>query len=246
MKKSILPLFIIIVLCFSTGCGKSNQSVGMAAGAPTKLMTSIYRYQSVDELCSDLATAFDEQALEEIEVAESMGGQEVGTFRRFLTDRQAKNRLLVPYFKEEIIPFRYKEESENITIHALAGIISPPIWYYGAIDNEKILIITRYLNDDETEAVDGKSASWYLRKHYPGVRNVGKCKFFSKKFKGVYEKELKLKERTVKALVNKYKNDTEISLRFIYDEMFVYISYDPKKISDEVFEDISFVEHSIK
>ncbi|MDR0491934.1 MAG: hypothetical protein LBH28_11895 [Oscillospiraceae bacterium] len=198
-----------------------------------------FSFSSVEELCRSLANDFTDEILTEIESAERTEFK--GTFREFLEGRRREDRVYVPYCKEEMVPLENREGYSNVTLLPSEALLQTWIWFHCRVNGEDVIIKMMYLDDGIVQDANNKGCSWFLSQSSFEVPNVHNIESFPR-YKKIYEKEIKLKDRTANALVYEVVDDPRDSVSFIYDDIMVTILYksESRVINDEWFSQLSF------
>ena len=113
----------------------------------------------------------------------------------------------------------------------------PWLWYFPACSGNFYIQIA-CLPDGVLEKDSAPTASDVIKKLSPGSPNLNNL---GPQHKAIYQQELKLRDRTVTALITEYKSDSRNSIAFVYGELLVIVRCDPAVWSPEWFSALSFV-----
>lgn len=141
-----------------------------------------------------------------------------------------------PMLDHKPIPYRDKEGFSNITffVEELYGL--PWIWYYPQVSTGgNFYISMTYLPDSEKQR--HMTAAEVIKELSPNSANIDNL---GSDHERIYNKQIKLNDREVTALVMEYNDSTRDSIFFVYDDLLVRVRCDPNVWTEEWFSELSF------
>ncbi len=141
-----------------------------------------------------------------------------------------------PLIDNKPITYRNKEGFSNITFLVNELYDLPWIWYFPNVSTgENFYISMTYLPNSEKQR--NMTASEVIKELSPNSANIDNL---GAQHESIYNKQMKLNDREVTALVIEYKEDTRDSIFFVYDDLLVLVRCDSDVWSEEWFADLSF------
>lgn len=178
-------------------------------------------------------------ALERHEELGSSASNTLGTdadlaaFKKFFTAlRMEKN--VIPYLNGSEMKLR---EGESITFYLSEAYGLPWVFYKPQVATNDNFYISITLVPGDYGVVIGETASSLLRKISPEAPNIGNL---GQNHKNIYEKDIKLQDRVVTALVHEYIDDGRNGYLFIYNQMLVWVRCNPEVWDDAWFSGLGF------
>jgi len=151
-----------------------------------------------------------------------------GIFGNMRNKLLSENTVMVPYYRGEEIPYGNLEGSTNIAVFASENHRKPHILYNGQFDCGGINFFIQYYDKNLLDEANQKGASWLISQINPDAVNIYNYeKIFAKteyKYVTVYEKEIRLSDRDVLAMVHDVTIDENLrilSIYFVYDDILV-------------------------
>ena len=154
----------------------------------------------------------------------------------YFVDKVNKNRAFPrPMINNEEITYRNREGFSNIIflVSELYGL--PWVWYFPVYNGQEFSIRVTYL--PESIADENLTASEAIKAIAPDAINIDNTR---EGYENVYNKHIKLADREVTAMICELKADTENIIAFVYGDVLVNIKYDPEKITEQWFSELSF------
>ena len=231
--------------------GSSEKSKTDAGNDPfsEKLMTPS-RYDTIEKFLNSIETNFSGEKLAEIEQEEADGLK--GTFRNFIEEIK-KEGLYVPYYQGKEIQIEDKEGFNNISLFPAGSYSQPCVWYYPKTDLSSegiplisgisIMYLDNLLNSKEITEANEKGAFWLMKRINPNGQGENVKPY--PPFDEISEKEIVLKDRTVKAQICLSNNTPRINVFFVYEEILITVTIMPE-ISYDWFKELSFVKMPLK
>ncbi len=156
-------------------------------------------------------------------------GKEDLTFTRDFFTALRMERNVIPYMKGE-------EMTLGNIVFYLRGDYGLP-WVYFRTNDDAGTYIKITLIPSEYSATIGETASGLLKKIAPEAVNIGQP---GPDNRNIYEREIKLQDRTVTALVHEYFSDDRNGYLFIYNQMLVWVCCNPEILGEGWFADLGF------
>lgn len=154
----------------------------------------------------------------------------------YFVDKVNKNRAFPrPMINNKEIPYRNREGFFNIIflVSELYGL--PWVWYFSVYNGQEFSIRVTYL--PESIADENLTASEAIKAIAPDAINIDNTR---EGYENVYNRHIKLADREVTAMICELKADTENIIAFVYGDVLVNIKYDPEKIAEQWFSELSF------
>ena len=236
--KRILLIILSLVLCLPafSGCVKEPDFVDVAVvpiggDASPGLYQTTFHFDSYKEMIK----GFHEYDL-------SKSSYTIQDFKAilekpysdFVERVNADKSFPQPMKCGELIELRDAEGFSNITflVRELYGL--PWILYYPKFPTgENFYIKMTYL----PSGIEAANASEAIRALSPGSPNIDNL---GSRHKSIYNKQIKLRDREVTALVIEYNDDSRNSTIFLYGDLIVEVRHSPAVWSDEWFSGLSF------
>ncbi len=238
--KRILLTILTITLCLTafSGCAKEPDFYDIAVipvpEAAPGLYQTTFHFDSYKEMIKDFRKYDISKSSYTIQNLKSLLGE---PYTEFVDRVKSDKAFPRPMLDGKEIAYRNKEGFSNITffVRELYGL--PWIAYYPEVSTgENPFIKITYLPESiETNADPSASAIIkQLSPNSPNVNNLGT------QHKRIYEKNIKLRDREVTALVCEYKDDTRNNTAFVYDDLLIEVRGTPEVWGDEWFSALSF------
>ena len=233
--KRILLIILAVILCAFPSCTKEPDfydiSVIPSGEASPGLYQTTFHFDSYDEMIKDFRKYDITKSSYTIQVLVLMLGEPYAGFvERVKTDKSFPR----PMQDGKEIEYRNKEGFHNITFFVRELYSLPWIWYFPSVSTyENFYIGVTYLPEGITDS-SASDAIKSISPNSPNVNNLGE------QHKNIYERQLKLYDRTVTALVIEYKEDARNSVFFIYGDLLILVRCNPDVWRDEWFARLSF------
>jgi len=145
--------------------------------------------------------------------------------------------IIVPHLNGKVIEFRNEKGYPGISLITSELYGLPWVFYHPKVSNgENFYIKMTYLPDvmAKTENLTASDAIKALSPNFPNINNIGK------QHEKIYNRNMKLKNREVIALVYEYKNDNRDSIIFVYEDLLVEVRCDTQVWNEQWFAGLSF------
>ena len=235
MKKFILLIAAILCLTSLSSCAKEPDfydiSVIPSGEASPGLYQMTFYFDSYDEMIKDFCKYDISKSSYTVQNLIPKLGEPYSVFVERVKTEKSFPR---PMRDGKEIAYRNKEGFSNITflVSELYGL--PWVSYYPKVaTGENFYIKMTYL----PSGIEAANASEAIRALSPGSPNIDNL---GSRHKSIYNKQIKLRDREVTALVIEYNDDTRDSTVFLYDGLIVEVRHDPDVWSDEWFSGLSF------
>lgn len=235
--KRILSILFVLLLCLSAfaGCGDSSDLHGnpMDIDGTPDLANATFSFNTYDEMLSAFLTYDTNKSSYTIQDYKFMLGE---AYTSFLEKIEANRSVPQPMLDNKSITYRNKEGFSNITffVNELYGL--PWIWYFLTVSTgENFYIAITYLPDGERQR--NMTASEVIKELSPKSANIDNL---GDQHESIYNKQMKLYDREVTALVIEYKEDTRDSIFFVYEDLLVMVRCNSDVWSDQWFSTLSF------
>ena len=157
-------------------------------------------------------------------------------FKVFIERLRSQN-IIVPYIDGKVIELRNSEGYSNVSLFASELYELPWVFYHPSVSTgENFYIKMTCLPEvfTKTENLMASDIIKELSPNSPNLNNLGE------QHEKIYNKQIKLKDREVTALVYEYKTDNRDSIKFIYNDFLVDIRCDQQVWNDNWFSSLSF------
>ena len=235
--KRILSILFVLLLCLSAfaGCGDSSDLHGnpMDIDGTPDLANATFSFNTYDEMLSAFLTYDTNKSSYTIQDYKFMLGE---AYTSFLEKIEANRSVPQPMLDNKSITYRNKEGFSNITffVNELYGL--PWIWYFPTVSTgENFYIAITYLPDVERQR--NMTASEVIKELSPKSANIDNL---GDQHESIYNKQMKLNDREVTALVIEYKEATRDSIFFVYEDLLVMVRCNSDVWSDQWFSTLSF------
>ena len=200
---------------------------------------STYDFDSYEEIIQAL-TMNETESYNEIRQRNAhleLGEVYMNTLSAF---EMGEKKLVVPQLCGVDIQFRNRGKGySNIALFSEELYGLPWIWYYCIVDNLKLTVRTMYVSVLEEERIDNaKTALEVVRLLDPDAPNPQNYKEFDA-YKKIYEKEIELSDRKVKALVFELNDDSRIYVDIYYDDVYIRLTAEKELLSKDFFKKFS-------
>jgi hypothetical protein len=168
-----------------------------------------------------------------------------GRFRRFVETVRERQAVWIPCYDGKVIPFINDKNYQKICINSAMVWETPEIAYvcsFRADSSDFSPITTYYIEKEWAEKGKSEGVSAMFDQYCPGAPTVSNWQL-DKNNKIIYERDLKLRGETVKAMFRERKDDIRISVSFVYDNILVQIRANPDLITDEWFANFHLEEY---
>ena len=235
--KRFLSILIVLLLCLSVfaGCEDSSDLHGNPSdidGTPD-LANATFSFNTYDEMLSAFLTYDTNKSSYTIQDYKLILGE---AYTRFLEKIEANRSVPQPMLDNKTITYRNKEGFSNITffVNELYGL--PWIWYFPTVSTgENFYIAITYLPDVERQR--NMTASEVIKELSPKSANIDNL---GDQHESIYNKQMKLNDHEVTALVIEYKEATRDSIFFVYEDLLVMVRCNSDVWSDQWFSTLSF------
>ena len=235
--KRILSILFVLLLCLSAfaGCGDSSDLHGnpMDIDGTPDLANATFSFNTYDEMLSAFLTYDTNKSSYTIQDYKFMLGE---AYTSFLEKIEANRSVPQPMLDNKSITYRNKEGFSNITffVNELYGL--PWIWYFPTVSTgENFYIAITYLPDVERQR--NMTASEVIKELSPKSANIDNL---GDQHESIYNKQMKLNDVEVTALVIEYKEDTRDIIFFVYEDLLVMVRCNSDVWSDQWFSTLSF------
>jgi len=238
--KRFLLIILTISLCLPafSGCTKEPDFYDIAVvpvpEAAPGLYQTTFHFDSYKEMIKDFRKYDISKSSYTIQGFKAFMGE---PYTKFVDKVNSDRSFPQPMIDGNPITYRNKEGFSNITflVKELYGL--PWIAYYPQVSTgENFFIKITYLpesietdNDPSTSAVIKQ-----LSPNSPNVNNLGT------RHKNIYEKNIKLRDREVTALVCEYNDDPRNNTAFVYGDLLIEVRGTTEVWNDEWFASLSF------
>lgn len=238
--KRIIILILTLSLCLAvlSGCVKEPDFYDVAVlpvpEAAPGLYQTTFHFDSYKEMIKDFRKYDISKSSYTIQGFKAFMGE---PYTKFVERVKSERSFPQPMLDGKPITYRNKEGFSNITflVKELYGL--PWIAYYPEVSTgENFFIKITYLpesietdNDPSTSAVIKQ-----LSPNSPNVNNLGT------RHKSIYEKNIKLRDREVTALVCEYNDDPRNNTAFVYGDLLIEVRGRAEVWNDEWFASLSF------
>jgi hypothetical protein len=237
--KRILLIILSLVLCLPafSGCVKEPDFVDVAVvpiggDASPGLYQTTFHFDSYKEMIKGFREYDLSKSSYTIQYYKALLDKPYSDF----VDRvNADKSFPQPMKGGEPIELRDAEGFSNITflVRELYGL--PWILYYPKFPTgENFYIKMTYLPSDIDRSLTASEIIRQLSPNSPNVDNLGE------RHKSIFERQIKLSDREVTALVCEYNDDSRSNIAFVYGEMLVEVKCKTEVWSDEWFAELSF------
>ena len=235
MKKFILLIAAIICLTSLSSCAKEPDFFGVSVlpvgDASPGLYQTTFHFDSYDEMIKDFRKYDISKSSYTIQDLIPKLGEPYSVFvERVKADKSFPR----PMLGGKEMTYRNKEGFSNITFFVSELYDLPWVWYFPSVSTgENFYIKMTYL----PSGIEAANASEAIRALSPGSPNVDNL---GSRHESIYNKQLKLRDREVTALVIEYNDDPRNSSIFLYGDLIVEVRHNPAVWSDEWFSGLSF------
>jgi hypothetical protein len=237
--KRIFVAILAVTVCLPalSGCVKEPDFYDVAVvpiggDASPGLYQTTFSFDSYKEMIKDFREYDLSKSSYTIQDFKAFMGE---PYARFVERVKEDRSFPQPMKGGEPIELRDKEGCSNITffVSELYGL--PWISYHPKNSTgENFYIKLTYL----PEGVDTSlTASEVIRQLSPGSPNINNL---GERHKSIFERQIKLSDREVTALVCEYKDDSRSNIAFVYGDILVEVRCRPEVWSDEWFAELSF------
>ena len=158
---------------------------------------------------------------------------------RFVNKVNANESFPQPMLNSKPITYRNKEGFSNITFLVNELYNLPWILYFPNVPTgENFYISMTYLPDGENQRDMG--ASEVIKEISPNSANIDNL---GTQHESIYNRQMKLNDREVTALVIEYKEDTRDSIFFVYDDLLVQVRCNLEVWTAEWFAGLSVTDY---
>ena len=235
--RNIIIFLLSILLCLPllASCKVEPDFYGVSVlpvgDASPGLYQTTFHFDSYDEMIKDFREYDVLKSSYTIQDLMPLLGE---PYSAFVESVKEDKSFPCPMWDGNKIAYRNEEGFSNITffVSELYGL--PWVAYYPEVaTGENFYIKMTYL----PRGIEAANASEAIRALSPGSPNIDNL---GSRHKSIYNKQIKLRDREVTALVIEYNDDTRDSTVFLYDGLIVEVRHDPDVWSDEWFSGLSF------
>ena len=235
--KRILLIILSLVLCLPalSGCVKEPDFFGVSVlpvgdASPGLYQTTFY-FDTYDEMIKDFCK-YD--VLKSSYTIQGLLPKLGEPYSVFVERVKADKSFPRPMLGGKEMTYRNKEGFSNITFFVSELYDLPWVWYFPSVSTgENFYIKMTYL----PSGIEAANASEAIRALSPGSPNIDNL---GSRHKSIYNKQIKLRDREVTALVIEYNDDSRNSTIFLYGDLIVEVRHSPAVWSDEWFSGLSF------
>ena len=233
--KRILLIILAVILCAFSSCAKEPDFFGVSVlpvgdASPGLYQTTFY-FDSYDEMIKDFCKYDVLKSSYTIQDLIPKLGEPYSVFVERVKTEKSFPR---PMLDGKEMTYRNKEGFSNITFFVSELYDLPWVWYFPSVSTgENFYIKMTYL----PSGIEAANASEAIRALSPGSPNIDNL---GSRHESIYNKQIKLRDREVTALVIEYNDDTRDSTVFLYDGLIVEVRHNPAVWSDEWFSGLSF------
>ena len=233
--KRILLIILAVILCAFSSCAKEPDfydiSVIPSGEASPGLYQTTFHFDSYDEMIKDFRN-YD--VLKSSYTIQDLIPKLGEPYSVFVERVKADKSFPRPMLGGKEITYRNKEGFSNITFFVSELYDLPWVWYFPSVSTgENFYIKMTYL----PSGIEAANASEAIRALSPGSPNIDNL---GSRHESIYNKQLKLRDREVTALVIEYNDDSRNSTVFLYGDLIVEVRHNPAVWSDEWFSGLSF------
>lgn len=238
--KRFLLIFLTISLCLPafSGCTKEPDFYDIAVmpvpEAAPGLYQTTFNFDSYKEMIKNFRKYDISKSSYTIQDFKAFMGE---PYIKFVDKVNSERSFPQPMLDGKPITYRNKEGFSNITffVKELYGL--PWIAYYPQVSTgENFFIKITYLPEsiEINNEISASAVIKQLSPNSPNVNNLGT------RHKSIYEKNIKLRDREVTALVCEYNDDPRNNTAFVYGDLLIEVRCTPEVWNDEWFATLSF------
>ena len=238
--KRFLLIILTISLCLPafSGCTKEPDFYDIAVmpgpEAAPGLYQTTFHFDNYKEMIKDFRKYDISKSSYTIQNFKAFMGE---PYTKFVDKVNSERSFPQPMIDGKPITYRNKEGFSNITflVKELYGL--PWIFYYPEDPTgENSFIKITYLpgNIEINNEISASAVIKQLSPNSPNVNNLGT------RHKNIYEKNIKLRDREVTALVCEYNDDPRNNTAFVYGDLLIEVRGTAEVWNDELFAMLSF------
>jgi hypothetical protein len=219
----LCALIFVLCACHSQNSQPSSetQPTSKLSGTEPPYMNS-FSYDTVHELIKGITNDFTEEIMQEYEAY--YGKEQADVFRGFISNlKDAQVSLYVPYYQNKEITFlnKKKEGYPSIILSPRDRYNEPFVRFY-PVTEDIIFFSVMYIDEALKFEANENGAPWLMKQINPNGQGEN-----AKPYPGYdtyEERELKLKDRDVKAFVGFYNDRQRKEIWFVYDGVLVTVT----------------------
>ena len=230
--KKFFSIILLAVFCLSAffGCSKD---LSYSSVDPSNVEISTFNFNNYKDMMKAFSKKDANSEDYTIQGLKSVLGDE---YTRFVDKVNSSKSFPQPLIEKKPITYRNEEGFSNITFFVSELYNLPWVWYFPTVPTgENFYISITYLPDAERQR--NMTASELIKELSPKSPNIDNL---GTQHESIYNKQMKLNDRELTALVIEYKEDTRDSIFFVYDDLLVIVRCDPEVWSEEWFSSLSF------
>ena len=238
--KRILFTTLAILMCLAafSGCNKLSNLHGNVSNedATPDVANSTFHFDSYEDMIKAFGKSGIDVSSYTIKELKVVMGE---AYTHFVDKVDAEKSFPQPLIDNQPITYRNKEGFSNITFLVNELYNLPWILYFPNVPTgENFYISMTYLPDGENQRDMG--ASEVIKEISPNSANIDNL---GTQHESIYNRQMKLNDREVTALVIEYKEDTRDSIFFVYDDLLVQVRCNLEVWTAEWFAGLSFTDY---
>ena len=231
--KRTLSILIVLLLCISAFWGCSDESLGNGNENAEDPPNTTFDFDSYEEMINAFSSKKQNPEGYTIQGLKRLMGE---TYAHFVDKVKSDKSFPHPMLEGDPITYRNEEGFSNITFLGNELYNLPWIWYFPTVSTgENFYIAITYLPDVERQR--NMTASEVIKELSPKSANIDNL---GDQHESIYNKQMKLNDREVTALVIEYKEATRDSIFFVYEDLLVMVRCNSDVWSDQWFSTLSF------
>ena len=231
--KRLLSILIVLLLCISAFWGCSDQSLVNGNENAEDPPNTTFDFDSYEEMINAFSSKKQNSEGYTIQGLKRLMGE---TYAHFVDKVKSDKSFPHPMLEGDPITYRNEEGFSNVTFFGNELYNLPWIWYFPTVSTgENFYIAITYLPD--FERLRNMTASEVIKELSPKSANIDNL---GDQHESIYNKQMKLNDREVTALVIEYKEDTRDSIFFVYEDLLVMVRCNSDVWSDQWFSTLSF------
>ena len=231
--KRLLSILIVLLLCISAFCGCGDESLGNGNENAENPPNTTFNFDSYEEMINAFSSKKQNSEGYTIQGLKRLMGE---PYALFVDKVNSDKSFPHPMLGGDPITYRNEEGFSNITFLGNELYNLPWIWYFPTVSTgENFYIAITYLPDVDMQR--NMTASEVIKELSPKSANIDNL---GDQHESIYNKQMKLYDREVTALVIEYKEATRDIIFFVYEDLLVLVRCNPEVWTTEWFADLSF------
>ncbi|MBQ9080577.1 MAG: hypothetical protein IJY27_05850 [Clostridia bacterium] len=231
--KRALSILIALLLCVSAFGGCSDESLGDGNENAENPPNSTFGFDSYEEMINAFSSKKQNSEGYSIQGLKRLMGE---PYAHFVDKVNSDKSFPHPMLEGKPITYRNKGGFSNITFLGNELYNLPWVWYFPTVSTgENFYIAITYLPDVERQR--NMTASEVIKELSPKSANIDNL---GDQHESIYNKQMKLNDCDVTALVIDHKEDTRDIIFFVYGDLLVLVRCNPEVWTEDWFADLSF------